>query len=229
QCRRAIEPAAMTLPIDSVLADIRAALARARSLVLQAPPGAGKTTRVPLALLDADWLQGRKIVVLEPRRLAARAAARFMAEGLGETVGKTVGYRVRLDSRVGAETRVELVTDGLFLRRLQAEPGLQGIGAVLFDEVHERSLEVDLALALSLEAQAALRPDLRLVAMSATLESEPLARLMGARTITSEGRAFPVETRWIGRPEPRTFIEDAVADAIRRALGETQGDVLVFL
>ncbi|HEY7609801.1 MAG TPA: ATP-dependent helicase HrpB [Alphaproteobacteria bacterium] len=217
------------LPIDSVLPDIRAALARGPNLVLQAAPGAGKTTRVPLALLEADWLAGRKIVVLEPRRLAARAAARFMAGGLGEAVGETIGYRVRLDSKVGAKTRIELVTDGLFLRRLQADPELKGIGAVLFDEVHERSLEVDLALALCLEAQAALRPDLRLVAMSATLEGAALARLMNAATVTSEGRAFPVETRWLGRPAPRTFIEDAVAGAVRRALGESAGDLLVFL
>lgn len=219
----------MTLPIDAVLPDIRAALARAPNLVLQAAPGAGKTTRVPPALLDADWLGGRKIIVLEPRRLAARAAARFMAACRREAVGETVGYRVRLDSKVSARTRVELVTDGLFVRRLQADPGLDGIGAVLFDEVHERSLEVDLALALCLEAQSALRPDLRLVAMSATLEGEALARLMKAETITSEGRAFPVETRWVGRPEPRAFIEDAVAAAIRRTLGESDGDILVFL
>jgi ATP-dependent helicase HrpB len=219
----------MTLPIDAVLPDIRAALARAPNLVLQAAPGAGKTTRVPIALLGADWLGGRKIVVLEPRQLAARAAARFMAASRGEAVGDTVGYRVRLDSKVSAKTRIELVTDGLFLRRLQADPGLDGIGAVLFDEVHERSLEVDLALALCLEAQSALRPDLRLIAMSATLEGAALARLMKAETIASEGRAFPVETRWLGRPEPRTFIEDAVAAAIRHALGESDGDVLVFL
>jgi ATP-dependent helicase HrpB len=219
----------MTLPIDSVLPDIRAALARAPNLVLRAAPGAGKTTRVPLALLDADWLGGRKIVVLEPRRLAARAAARFMAASRGEAVGETVGYRVRLDSKVGPRTRIELVTDGLFLRRLQADPGLEGVGAVLFDEVHERSLDVDLALALCLEAQAALRPDLRLVAMSATLEGEALARLMKAETIVSQGRAFPVATRWLGRPEPRTHIEDAVAAAIRRGLGESGGDLLVFL
>ena len=217
------------LPIDTVLPEIRAALARAPNLVLQAAPGAGKTTRVPPALLDAEWLQGRKIVVLEPRRLAARAAARFMAASRGEAVGETVGYRVRLDSKVGPKTRIELVTDGLFLRRLQSAPGLDGIGAVLFDEVHERSLEIDLALALCLEAQGALRPDLRLVAMSATLEGEALARLMGAATITSQGRAFPVETRWLGRPEPRTHIEDAVASAIRRAHAESDGDMLVFL
>ncbi len=219
----------MTLPIDSILPDVREALARGPNLVLQAPPGAGKTTRVPLALLDADWLRGGKIVVLEPRRLAARAAARFMAASIGEAVGETIGYRVRLDSRVSGKTRIELVTDGLFLRRLQADPELKGIGAVLFDEVHERSLEVDLALALCLEAQAALRPDLRLAAMSATLEGAALARLMNAAVITSEGRAFPVETRWLGRPEPRVLIEDAVATAIRRALGETEGDMLVFL
>ncbi len=219
----------MTLPIDAVLPDIRASLARTLNLVLQAAPGAGKTTRVPVALLDADWLAGKKIVVLEPRRLAARAAARFMAACLGEAVGETVGYRVRLDTKVSARTRIELVTDGLFLRRLQADPGLDGVGAVLFDEIHERSLEVDLALALCLEAQGALRPELRLVAMSATLEGETLARLMRAETVASAGRAFPVETRWLGRPEPRVYIEDAIAAAIRRALGECEGDVLVFL
>jgi len=219
----------MTLPIDAVLPEIAAALSRAPNLVLQAEPGAGKTTRVPLALLDAPWLEGRKIVVLEPRRLAARAAARFMAESRGEAMGETVGYRVRLDSKVGPKTRVELVTDGLFLRRLQADPSLDGVGAVIFDEIHERSLDVDLALALCLEAQAALRPDLRLVAMSATLEGAALAKLMGAETVTSKGRAYPVETRWLGRPEPRVFIDDAAAAAIRRAHGETEGDMLVFL
>jgi ATP-dependent helicase HrpB len=218
------------LPIAAELPRIQAALAAAPNLVLQAPPGAGKTTGVPPALLDAAWLAGGKIVVVEPRRLAARAAARRMAAARGEAVGETVGYRVRLDTKVGPRTRIELVTDGLFLRRLQADPSLPGIGAVLFDEIHERSLDVDLALALCREAQAALRPDLRLVAMSATLEGEPIARLLGgAPILTAEGRAFPVETRWLGRPPEGQRFEDAVAAAIRRALGETTGDVLVFL
>jgi ATP-dependent helicase HrpB len=218
------------LPIAAELPRLRAALAAAPNLVLQAPPGAGKTTGVPPALLDEAWLAGGKIVVVEPRRLAARAAARRMAAERGEAVGETVGYRVRLDTKVGPRTRIELVTDGLFLRRLQADPALAGIGAVLFDEIHERSLDVDLSLALCREAQAALRPDLRLVAMSATLEGEPIARLLGGAPILSaEGRAFPVETRWLGRPEEGRRFADAVAAATRRALGETTGDVLVFL
>jgi ATP-dependent helicase HrpB len=217
-------------PIDPLLPAVLESLAQAPNLVLEAPPGAGKTTRVPPALLDASWRNDGRIVVLEPRRLAARAAARFMAATRGEAVGETFGYRVRLDSKVSAATRVELVTDGLFLRRLQADTALEGVAAVLFDEVHERSLDVDLALALCLEVQAALRPDLRLVAMSATLDGAPLARLMGnARRLASEGRAFPVETRWLGRPEPGGFIEDAVAAAIRLAVGEAPGDALVFL
>src|SRR5215813_7466402 len=169
-----------SLPVDEALPRLKEALRARNAAVLVAPPGAGKTTRVPLALLDAAWLGGRRIVMQEPRRLAARVAARFMAASLGEPVGETVGYRVRLDSKVSARTRVELVTDGLFLRRLQGDPGLEDVGVVLFDEVHERSLEVDLALALCLEAQSALRPELRLVAMSATLEGEVLARLMKA-------------------------------------------------
>ncbi len=217
-------------PIDPLLPEIKAALARERNLVLQAPPGAGKTTRVPQALLEADWLSGRKIVVLEPRRLAARMAARFMAASRGEGVGETVGYRVRLDRRVGPRTRIELVTDGLFLRRLQRDPALDGVGAVLFDEFHERSLEVDLALALCLEAQQAFRPDLRLIAMSATLDGTPLAKLMGdAPLLTSAGREFPVETRWLGRPPRGTAIETAAAAAVRRAVREQPGDMLVFL
>ncbi len=167
------------LPIDAVLPALLEALAARPSAVLQAPPGAGKTTRVPLALLDQPWLAGRKVIVLEPRRIAARAAARRMAAMLGEPVGRTVGYRVRLESRVGPDTRIEVVTDGLFLRRLQDDPELGGVGAVLFDEFHERGIDADLALALCLEAQGALRDDLRLVVMSATLDGGPVADLLG--------------------------------------------------
>ncbi len=226
-----LSPPAMTgLPIDAVLPQVRRALADGCTLVLQAPPGAGKTTRVPLALLDEPWLDGGRIVVLEPRRLAARAAAAHMAALLGEPIGETVGYRIRLDSRVGPRTRIEVVTEGILTRRLQADPALSGIAAVLFDEFHERSLHADLGLALCLEAQAALRPDLRLVAMSATLDGEPLARLMGgAPIVTSTGRAHPVETRYTEPPGGRRF-EDHVAASVLGALAEAAaGDVLAFL
>lgn len=217
-----------SLPIDPVLPDLLAALQDRGLAVLQAPPGAGKTTRVPLALLDRPWLEGRKVVVLEPRRLAARAAARRMAAMLGEEVGATVGYRVRLDTRVGPKTRIEVVTDGLFLRQLQEDAELGGVGAVLFDEFHERGIDSDLALALCLEARGALRDDLRLVVMSATLDGAPVAALLGdAPMVTSAGRAFPVETRHLDAPGPR--IEEAVAAAVRRAMREEPGNALVFL
>jgi ATP-dependent helicase HrpB len=217
------------LPIESVLPDIRAALQGAPGLVLQAPPGAGKTTRVPLALLDQDWLAGGRIVMLEPRRLAARAAAARMAATLGEAVGQTVGYRIRLDSKVGPATRIEVVTEGILTRMLQDDASLPGVGLVIFDEFHERSLNADLGLALCIEAQGALRDDLRLLVMSATLDGGPVAALMGGvPLITSQGRAFPVETRFLARPEPRRFPE-AVAAAVRRALAEDGGDVLAFL
>ena len=218
-----------SLPVDEALPRLKQALEARNAAVLVAPPGAGKTTRVPLALLDAPWLAGRKIVMQEPRRLAARAAARRMAATLGEAVGETVGYRVRLDSKVGPRTRIEVVTDGLFLRMLQDDPSLDGIGCVIFDELHERGLETDLSFALVREAQSALREDLRVVAMSATLDPGPVAdRLGGAATIESAGRMFPVETRYLDR-EAAGRIEDTMASAIRRALGEQGGSALVFL
>ncbi|AWU92882.1 ATP-dependent helicase HrpB [Azospirillum ramasamyi] len=228
------KPAFPALPIDPVLPDLLQALDRRGTAVLQAPPGAGKTTRVPLALLDAGWLKGRKILVLEPRRLAARAAARRMASMLGEAVGETVGYRVRLDTKVGPKTRIEVVTDGLFLRQLQEDPELPAVGAVLFDEFHERGIDSDLALALVQEARGALRDDLRLVVMSATLDAAPVAALLAdtqgpAAMVTSEGRAYPVETRHLDAPGQGTRIEDAVAAAVRRALREESGNALVFL
>ncbi len=217
------------LPIDAVLEPLLDRLRAGPNAVLQAPPGAGKTTRVPLALLDQSWLAGRRIVVLEPRRLAARTAARRMAAVLGEEVGQTVGYRVRLDSRVSAQTRIEVVTEGLFLRQLQGDAGLEGIGAVLFDEIHERSLDGDLALAFGLQSQSLLRDDLRLLAMSATLDGAPLAALMGdAPIVTSEGRAHPVETRW-AEPPPGERIEEWTARVVRRTLAEETGSILVFL
>jgi len=217
------------LPISAVLPEIRAALQGASGLVLQAPPGAGKTTGVPLALLDAPWLAGQRMIMLEPRRLAARAAAARMAETLGEAVGQSVGYRIRFESKVSAATRIEVVTEGILTRMLQDDPSLPGIGLVIFDEFHERSLNADLGLALCLESQGALRDDLKILVMSATLDCGPVAALMGGvPMVTSEGRAFPVETRFLARPEPRRFA-DGVANAVGQALREEEGDVLVFL
>ncbi|WMT87590.1 ATP-dependent helicase HrpB [Pelagibacterium sp. 26DY04] len=222
-----MHPAA-PLPIDAVLPQLADALASHTRAVLVAPPGAGKTTRVPLALLEAPWRGDGRIVMLEPRRLAARAAARRMAQTLGEEVGQTVGYRVRLDTKVSARTRIEVVTEGVFTRMILDDPELTGIAAVLFDEFHERSLDGDLGLALTLDATA-LREDLRILAMSATLDGAAVANLLGdAPVIESEGRAFPVETRHIV-PDPNARIEQVVASATRRALSEEQGSALIFL
>ncbi|MCJ2068183.1 ATP-dependent helicase HrpB [Methylobacterium sp. J-030] len=217
------------LPIEAALPALRDALAARNAAVLVAPPGAGKTTRVPLALLDAPWLDGRKIILLEPRRLAARAAAARMAQSLGEPVGGTVGLRVRLGSKISGRTRIEVVTEGVFTRMILDDPELAGIGAVLFDEFHERSLDADLGLALALDAQGGLREDLRLLVMSATLDGARVARLMNdAPVVTSEGRAFPVETRHVER-DPNRRIEEAVAEVTLRALRADPGSVLVFL
>lgn len=226
----------LTLPIDTVLPAIRDALAARPNLVLSAPPGAGKTTRVPPALLSPSWsaqgTPGGRIILLQPRRLAARAAAQRMAEQMGEAVGETVGYRVRLDRRVGPKTRIESVTTGLFLRQLQGDPELKGIAAILFDEFHERSLDGDLALALALESQASLRPDLRLLVMSATLDIAALGALLpDASTLSSEGRVFPVALRHLGDPSGRMAerIEDRVTKAVLQAIADEPGDALVFL
>jgi ATP-dependent helicase HrpB len=217
------------LPVEEALPALKAALAAHGAAVLQAPPGAGKTTRVPLALLGEAWLAGKKIVMLEPRRLAARGAAHRMAQTLGERVGETVGYRMRLDTKVGSKTRIEVVTEGILVRQLQRDPALEASGLLVFDEFHERSLDADLGLALSLEAKRALRDDLRLLVMSATLEGGPVAALLGeAPILTSEGRLFPVETRWVD-PSGWRSIEDAVAAIVRRALRDDEGDILVFL
>jgi len=218
-----------SLPIDAVLAPLTASLRAGANAVLVAPPGAGKTTRVPLVLLDEPWVKGKKIIVLEPRRLAARAAAERMAKTLGEQVGETIGLRVRLGSKISRRTRIEVVTEGVFARMILDDPSLDGIAAVLFDEFHERSLDADLGLALALDAQGGLREDLRLLVMSATLDGARVAKLLGdAPVIESEGRAYPVETRHLGR-DPNRRIEEQVADAVLRALRAESGSILVFL
>ena len=217
------------LPIHAVIEPLKAALAAGNAAVLAAPPGAGKTTVVPLALLDAPWLAGGKLLVLEPRRLAARAAAERMAVTLGESAGETVGYRTRLQSRIGPKTRIEVITEGVFTRMILDDPGLEGVGAVLFDEFHERSLDADLGLALARETQGLLREDLRLLVMSATLDIGGVSRILAdAPVIEAEGRMFPVETRYCGR-NPVERIEDALTRAILLALGEESGSILVFL
>jgi ATP-dependent RNA helicase HrpB len=217
------------LPIDGVLHELLQTLANSPNAVLVAEPGAGKTTRVPLALLNASWRDEGKVLLLEPRRLAARAAARRMAGELGEPVGKTVGYRVRMETKVSAATRIEVITEGVFTRLILDDPELTGVAAILFDEFHERSLDGDLGLALALDVQSAFREDLRLLPMSATLDAASISKVLGdAPVIESKGRSFPVETRYLGR-EPKTRIEPQIARAIRQALDEETGSVLVFL
>lgn len=216
------------LSIEAAIGQIRTALSSGTRLVLAAPPGAGKTTRLPLALLEEPWLAGKRILLLEPRRLAARLAAERMAATLGERVGETVGLATRVERKVSPATRIEVVTDGLAARRLIADPELTGIGAVLLDEFHERSLALDLALALSAEAQAELRPDLRLLVMSATLDTARIARRIGAPVIISEGRQYPVETIYLGRSAGEA-LDERMARAIRRALREQRGSILAFL
>jgi ATP-dependent helicase HrpB len=217
------------LPIDAVLDQLARTLAGNNAAVLVAPPGAGKTTRVPLALLDAPWVRAKKIIVLEPRRIAARASAERMAQTLGERVGETVGYRVRFGSKVSRATKIEVVTEGIFSRQILDDPELSGVAAVLFDEFHERSLDADLGLALARDAQTGLREDLRILVMSATLDGARVAKLLGdAPVISSEGRAFPVETRYLGRKADAP-LERQMADAIAMALRADPGSVLAFL
>ncbi|MDP5216986.1 ATP-dependent helicase HrpB [Ruegeria sp. 2205SS24-7] len=220
------------LPIEDALPDLLNALRHSGRAVLQAPPGAGKTTRVPLAMLEGGLTTGR-IIMLEPRRLAARAAAERMAETLGEMVGETVGYRIRGEAKCGPQTRIEVVTEGILTRMLQSDPDLPGVGAVIFDEFHERSLNADLGLALCLEVAGALRDDLILLAMSATLDAGPVAELMQAPLVSSEGRSYPVDLRWLDRPlakeaDPIAALSDLVCTAERETRA-TGGDVLVFL
>ena len=217
------------LPIDAVLGDVREKTAHGTRLVLVAPPGAGKTTRVPLVLKDEAFAAGGKIILLEPRRLAARAAAERMAATLGESVGETVGLRVRLQSRISAKTRIEVVTEGVFARMILDDPELKGVAAVVFDEFHERSLDADLGLALALEAQAGFREDLRILVMSATLDGARVSKLMSdCPVIVSEGRAFPIDTRHLPR-DARSRLDEDMVRAIQTALRAETGSILAFL
>jgi len=216
-------------PVDEVLPALKDALRARNSAVLVAQPGAGKTTRVPLALLDEPWVKAGKILVLEPRRIAARAAATFMAHSIGEKLGETLGLRVRFGSKVSAKTRIEMITEGIFTRLVLEDPELKGIAGVVFDEFHERSLDADLGLALALDAQRGLREDLRILVMSATLDGARVAKLLGdANIIESEGRAFPVETKYLGR-DARTPIHQEMADALARVAANEDGSILAFL
>ncbi|MGN7356145.1 ATP-dependent helicase HrpB [Paenibacillus sp. SAF-054] len=217
------------LPIQRVLPELLANLRSGTSAVLVAEPGAGKTTQVPIAFLGEPWLSGRKIIMLEPRRLAARSAADYMARMLGEQTGETVGYRVRMDSKTGRNTKIEVVTEGILTRMLQSDPELEGVGMIIFDEFHERNLQGDLGLALALESRAVLRDDLRILVMSATLEAEPVAALLGsAPVVNCPGRQFPVETLY--RPQSSGMrLERQMADVIREAAAAHPGDVLAFL
>src|SRR5687767_13278951 len=228
-------PVRSSLPIDEILPELLAVLQRQRNAVVEAPPGAGKSTVVPIALLDEPWLRGGRIVMLEPRRLATRAVAQRMAATLGESPGETVGYRMRLETRVGKRTRIEVVTEGVFTRMLQSDPALEGVAAVLFDEFHERSLHADTGLAFALDSQENLSPDLRLLVMSATLDGAAVAKLLGnAPVVTAAGRMYPVEIRHVGAGMPllpggREEPSLAVLRVIKRALAEVEGDMLVFL
>jgi len=231
-------PRIPSLPIDAALDELRLALARHANVVLQAPPGAGKSTRVPLALLAEDWLRGARIVMLEPRRVAARAVAARMAATLGEDVGVTVGYRTRLESRIGKDTRIEVVTEGILTRWLQRDAALEGVGLLIFDEFHERNLQADLGLALSLDVQQALREDLKILVMSATLDGAAVAQLLGdAPIVDSQGRMFDVEIRWLDPmratalrgSRQRPDVAAMAATTIQRACLEERGDILAFL
>lgn len=226
-------PPLAKLPIDDCLAELKSALQNNMSAILVAPPGAGKTTRVPIALLNEPWIKGGKIVMLEPRRIAARSAAQYMASLLGEKVGKTIGYRVRMDSKVSANTRVEVLTEGVFTRMILDDPELKGVAAILFDEYHERSLDADLGLALALDVQAVFRPDLRILPMSATMDGTRVSKIFSNKPndvpiIVSQGRAFPIEIRYENK-KPDERIEQSMLRIIRKVHSEEAGSILCFL
>ncbi len=218
----------MSLPIETILPQLKEKLALYQVLVLEAPPGAGKTTAVPLALLDADWLNGQKILMLEPRRLAARSAAEFMARQRNENVGQTIGYSIRYEQRTSAQTRIEVITEGILTRRLQSDPELSDVGLVIFDEFHERNIHSDIALALTNDLRKGLREDLRILIMSATLDSEPLLKLLAAERLRSEGRNWPIDVIHLGGDISTNCVAPMTA-AITRAAAETTGDILAFL
>lgn len=218
----------MIYPIDDILSNIVEAVLSNKSVIVNAPPGSGKTTRVPIALLDVVLPEKGRIIMLEPRRLAAVSAARWMAQSIGQQVGQTIGYSIRFDSRASEQTRIEVVTEGILIRRIQADPGLEGVAMVIFDEFHERSLNADLALSLCIDIQRGLREDLKIIVMSATLDCVPVASLLGgAPVITADGKAFPVEERYLGNKE--SSLTAQIVNAVRTALNETSGDMLVFL
>src|SRR3990172_130555 len=222
-------PEGKSLPIDEILPTIKETVRAGSSAVLQAPPGSGKTTRAPLALLEVIPPEKGRILMLEPRRIAAVSAARWMAKTLGEEIGGTMGYSIRFESRVSEKTRIEVVTEGILIRRIQMDPGLEGVAMVIFDEFHERSLQAALALALCLDIRRALRKDLKILVMSATLDRGPVASLLdGAPVISSAGEAFPVEERYLPDEQDR-LLHARITATVLTALGETSGDVLVFL
>ncbi|NVK84180.1 MAG: DEAD/DEAH box helicase, partial [Cytophagia bacterium] len=216
------------LPVKEVVPDTRKHLAEKNTLIVNAPPGAGKSTLLPLTLMDEPWLNGQKIIMLEPRRLAARTIAERMAYFLNENVGETVGYRIRFDNRVSAQTKIEVVTEGILTRMIQSDNELSGIGMVIFDEFHERSIHADVALALCREAQQVLRPDLRIMIMSATLNMPQLTRLLKAPAVVSEGRQYPVEIRYEGDID-EFMIPELISKTINKAAKQHDGDILVFL
>ena len=217
------------LPIYEILDQLSSAITTHPTVIVHAPPGAGKTTVVPLELLKAPFLGSQKIIMLEPRRLAATNAARYMASLIGEEVGQTIGYTIRFESRISSSTRIEVVTEGILTRRLQRDPFLKGVGVVIFDEFHERNLNSDLALAFCRDIQLSLRDDLKILIMSATLDCAPLSRILGgAPVVSSQGRIYPVDIRYID-PKPHARVSETAADAVKCALRETEGDILVFL
>jgi ATP-dependent helicase HrpB len=221
-------PFSSDLPVTEIIVDVREKLAENNTLIVHAPPGAGKSTLLPLALIDEPWLNGQKIIMLEPRRLAARAIAMRMASLLDEEVGNTIGYRIRFDNKIGPNTKIEVVTEGILTRMLQTDNALEGVSLVIFDEFHERSIHADIAMALCREAQQVLRPEMRMLVMSATLNMPQLSALLKAPVITSEGKQYPVEVKYVGGQDER-LLPETTARVVIDASRNHEGDVLVFL